>query len=174
MNHKTLIVPDMLDQINHNDDDDGDEAVAEMVKVVTTAAMTAMMMEMTVASRPLPWGLRGGGCCHGEGMVVCGVAADCGWGQGRSDGGGVSGVGNDDGDGVRWRYGGEVGRVGESDIRDRVDRKVGSIFGFAGKSLPEKFSGGVQKVRVVCVLVSVLEREKKVYMRIERDVMIEE
>nr|GEV23053.1 retrovirus-related Pol polyprotein from transposon TNT 1-94 [Tanacetum cinerariifolium] len=50
MNHKTLIVPGTLEQINHNDDDDGDEAVAEMVTAVTTAAMTMLMMEMTVAS----------------------------------------------------------------------------------------------------------------------------
>nr|GEZ19469.1 hypothetical protein [Tanacetum cinerariifolium] len=57
-------------------------------------------------------------------------------------GDGSGGCRDDDGDGVRWRYGGEVGRVGESDIQDRVDRKVGSIFGFAGKRPPEKFSGG--------------------------------
>ncbi|GJS68259.1 hypothetical protein Tco_0682824 [Tanacetum coccineum] len=53
MNHKTLIVPDTLDQINHNDDDDSDKAAAKMVTVMTTAAMAAvvaMMMEMTVAS----------------------------------------------------------------------------------------------------------------------------
>nr|GFB72540.1 hypothetical protein [Tanacetum cinerariifolium] len=96
-------------------------------------------------------GYGGSGGCWGRqrwlpwmaaGVVVCGVAADCGWGQGRSGGGDVSGVGDDDGDGVRWRYGGEVGRVRESDIRDRIDRKVGSIFGFAGKRPPEKFSGG--------------------------------
>ncbi|GJU58015.1 hypothetical protein Tco_1235781 [Tanacetum coccineum] len=52
MNHKTLIVPSTLDQINHNDDDD-DEAAAERVTAVTTTAMAAveeMMMEMTVAS----------------------------------------------------------------------------------------------------------------------------
>ncbi|GJV62794.1 hypothetical protein Tco_1473622 [Tanacetum coccineum] len=45
-------MPGTLDQINHNDDDDGDEATAEMVTVMTTAAMAAMvamMMEMTVA-----------------------------------------------------------------------------------------------------------------------------
>nr|GEV50485.1 hypothetical protein [Tanacetum cinerariifolium] len=40
----------MLDQINHNEGDEGDEAVAEMVTVMTTTAMTTMMMEMTVAS----------------------------------------------------------------------------------------------------------------------------
>nr|GFB34019.1 hypothetical protein [Tanacetum cinerariifolium] len=32
-------------------------------------------------------------------------------------------------------------RVGASGIVDRIDRKVGSIFGFAGKSPPENFSG---------------------------------
>ncbi|GJZ76655.1 hypothetical protein Tco_0641327 [Tanacetum coccineum] len=31
MNHKTLIVPDTVDQINHNDNDDDDEAAAKMV-----------------------------------------------------------------------------------------------------------------------------------------------
>nr|GFA57178.1 hypothetical protein [Tanacetum cinerariifolium] len=77
-------------------------------------------------------------------------------------GGGVTMVGMDDGsggydDGVvlvvvwswsqqRWQQGGSGGgtvgqRVGASDIRDRVDRKVGCIFGFAGKRPPEKFSG---------------------------------
>nr|GFB06994.1 putative ribonuclease H-like domain-containing protein [Tanacetum cinerariifolium] len=33
-------------------------------------------------------------------------------------------------------------RVGESGLKDRVDRKTGSLFGFAEKSPPEKFSGG--------------------------------
>nr|GEX11633.1 hypothetical protein [Tanacetum cinerariifolium] len=33
-------------------------------------------------------------------------------------------------------------RVGASDIVDRIDRKTGSLFWFAGKSPPEKFSGG--------------------------------
>nr|GEZ23618.1 hypothetical protein [Tanacetum cinerariifolium] len=33
-------------------------------------------------------------------------------------------------------------RVGASDIVDRIDRTVGSILGFAGKSPSEKFSGG--------------------------------
>nr|GEZ71385.1 hypothetical protein [Tanacetum cinerariifolium] len=37
----------------------------------------------------------------------------------------------------------EMGRrVGESGLKDRVDRKTGSLFGFAEKSPPEKFSGG--------------------------------
>nr|GFC37263.1 hypothetical protein [Tanacetum cinerariifolium] len=79
--------------------------------------------------RPLPWGLRGGGCCHGEGMVVRGVS------------GGVVVVGSGCGvdEGGKWR------RVVASDIVDRIDRKVGNNFGFAEKSPPEKFSddGGV-------------------------------
>nr|GEV32575.1 Gag-Pol polyprotein [Tanacetum cinerariifolium] len=56
----------------------------------------------------------------------------CGCNGGDVDGGG----------GVRWWqwWPGEVGRVGESDIRDQVDRKVEIIFGFAGKSSPEYFS----------------------------------
>nr|GFB38341.1 hypothetical protein [Tanacetum cinerariifolium] len=37
---------------------------------------------------------------------------------------------------VVWR------RVVASDLMDRVDRSKRSIFGFAGKSPPEKFSGG--------------------------------
>nr|GEW04612.1 reverse transcriptase domain-containing protein [Tanacetum cinerariifolium] len=36
-----------------------------------------------------------------------------------------------------WGWG-----VRESDIGDRIDRLMGSLFGFAGKSPPEKFSGG--------------------------------
>nr|GEY01294.1 hypothetical protein [Tanacetum cinerariifolium] len=36
----------------------------------------------------------------------------------------------------------EMGRrVGKSGLKDRVDRKTGSLFGFAGKIPPEKFSG---------------------------------
>nr|GFA35875.1 hypothetical protein [Tanacetum cinerariifolium] len=46
--------------------------------------------------------------------------------------------------------GGTVGqRVGASDIVDRVDREVRKLFGFAGKSPPEKFSGGGSLVVVV-------------------------
>nr|GEV61491.1 hypothetical protein [Tanacetum cinerariifolium] len=37
----------------------------------------------------------------------------------------------------------EMGRrVGESGLKDRVDRKTGSLFGFVGKSPPKKFFGG--------------------------------
>nr|GEW43224.1 protein kinase-like domain, concanavalin A-like lectin/glucanase domain protein [Tanacetum cinerariifolium] len=38
--------------------------------------------------------------------------------------------------------GGVVGRVGESGVRDLIDRKTRTIFGFAEKRSPEKFSGG--------------------------------
>ncbi|GKA86223.1 putative reverse transcriptase domain-containing protein [Tanacetum coccineum] len=38
--------------------------------------------------------------------------------------------------------GGDIRRVGESELVDRVDRVVGSLFGLAGKIPPEKFSGG--------------------------------
>nr|GEV15658.1 hypothetical protein [Tanacetum cinerariifolium] len=61
--------------------------------------------------------------------------------------GGVVGGGDDSwGDGgVRW-WSGDGGtvrqRVGASDMVDRIDRKVMILFGFAGKSPPEKFSGG--------------------------------
>nr|GFA40744.1 hypothetical protein [Tanacetum cinerariifolium] len=41
--------------------------------------------------------------------------------------------------GSRWRW---WRRVRESDIDDRIDRSEGNNFGFAGKSPPEKFSGG--------------------------------
>nr|GEZ87018.1 hypothetical protein [Tanacetum cinerariifolium] len=50
-------------------------------------------------------------------------------------GGGIDGVGGSGGSGVRWR-------VGESGVDDWIDRSEGNKFGFAGKSPPEKFSGG--------------------------------
>ncbi|GJR17592.1 hypothetical protein Tco_0966119 [Tanacetum coccineum] len=40
----------------------------------------------------------------------------------------------------RWRW--WKWRVGESDVGDRVDPEVGSVFGLRRKSPPEKFSGG--------------------------------
>nr|GEU32656.1 hypothetical protein [Tanacetum cinerariifolium] len=76
----------------------------------------------------------------------------------------IRGEGSGDGCcGVRWwgRWwqqwcgrggsgGGTVGqRVGASDIVDRVDREVRKLFGFVGKSPPEKFSGGGSVVAVV-------------------------
>nr|GEV69846.1 hypothetical protein [Tanacetum cinerariifolium] len=78
----------------------------------------------------------GGGADEGVTAVVrgCGV-----WwcrrrrgsgGSGDGDSGGGSGV-------TRWWW-----RVGESGIGDRVDRSKRSLFGFAGKSPPKKFSGG--------------------------------
>nr|GEX96546.1 hypothetical protein [Tanacetum cinerariifolium] len=50
-----------------------------------------------------------------------------------------------------WCFGGEVavvaaGRVRESGVEDRIDRGIWSIFGFAGKIPPEKFSGGGRRV----------------------------
>nr|GEZ69748.1 hypothetical protein [Tanacetum cinerariifolium] len=51
---------------------------------------------------------------------------------GDSGGGGGSGVN-------RWR-------VRESDIDDQIDRSEGNNFGFAGKSPPEKFSGGGSRI----------------------------
>nr|GFC15976.1 hypothetical protein [Tanacetum cinerariifolium] len=45
--------------------------------------------------------------------------------------------------GWRWMAAEEWGRrVRESDMVDRIDRSKRSIFGFAGKSPPENFSGG--------------------------------
>ncbi|GKE49179.1 hypothetical protein Tco_1480437, partial [Tanacetum coccineum] len=48
-----------------------------------------------------------------------------------------------------WCYGGVGGdvaavkwRVKESDMGDRIDLEVGSIFGLRRKNPPEKFSGG--------------------------------
>nr|GEW33585.1 hypothetical protein [Tanacetum cinerariifolium] len=41
-----------------------------------------------------------------------------------------------------WRYGGEVGYVGESGVGDRVDRRTGSLFGFAGKVFWRRRRGG--------------------------------
>nr|GFA79963.1 hypothetical protein [Tanacetum cinerariifolium] len=46
--------------------------------------------------------------------------------------------------GVRWR-------VGESGVDDWIDRSEGNKFGFAGKSPPEKFSGGGWPKMVVVV-----------------------
>nr|GEX84422.1 hypothetical protein [Tanacetum cinerariifolium] len=46
------------------------------------------------------------------------------------------------GSGVRWR-------VGESSVDDWIDRSEGNKFGFAGKSSPEKFSGGGSVVAAV-------------------------
>nr|GFA99975.1 hypothetical protein [Tanacetum cinerariifolium] len=40
-------------------------------------------------------------------------------------------------------------RVGESDMVGRIDQVVGTLFGFAGKIPPEKFSGGGRRRRVV-------------------------
>nr|GEU84972.1 reverse transcriptase domain-containing protein [Tanacetum cinerariifolium] len=83
---------------------------------------------------------RSGGGCHGVSEV--GVAAGGWWrwrllcrqrrlgDERRWCGGGGGGCG------VKWQ------RVRESDIEDRIDRRVGNNFGFAGKSPPEKFSGG--------------------------------
>nr|GFB17814.1 hypothetical protein [Tanacetum cinerariifolium] len=48
--------------------------------------------------------------------------------------------------GRRWMAAGEKGRVRESDIDERIDRVIRSIFGFAGKIPPEKFSGGSRVV----------------------------
>nr|GFA76249.1 hypothetical protein [Tanacetum cinerariifolium] len=42
------------------------------------------------------------------------------------------------------------GEVAARDILDRVDRKVGKLFGFAGKSPPEKFFGGGGAVAGCC------------------------
>nr|GEU87774.1 hypothetical protein [Tanacetum cinerariifolium] len=53
-----------------------------------------------------------------------------GVGSGDGDSGGGSGV-------TRWWW-----RVKESGVGDRVDREVRKLFGFAGKSPPEKFFGG--------------------------------
>nr|GFB33407.1 hypothetical protein [Tanacetum cinerariifolium] len=53
---------------------------------------------------------------------------------GRCSEGGSSGGGRG-----LWRRG---RRVVASGVWDRVDRKVGNLFGFAGKSPPEKFFGG--------------------------------
>nr|GFC18819.1 hypothetical protein [Tanacetum cinerariifolium] len=58
---------------------------------------------------------------------------------------------------ARWwqRVGSERGgvemgrRVRESGVEDRIDRETGSLFGFAGKSPPEKFSGGSSVVAAV-------------------------
>nr|GEV33325.1 hypothetical protein [Tanacetum cinerariifolium] len=48
-------------------------------------------------------------------------------------------------------------RVRESGVDERVDRVTGSLFGFAGKISPEKFSGGKKKyIEVVAVAVAVL------------------
>nr|GEU73200.1 hypothetical protein [Tanacetum cinerariifolium] len=55
---------------------------------------------------------------------------------------GVCGVGSGVGTAEVVLGGGEKKRVAASDIVDRIDRKVGNLFGFAGKSSPEKFSGG--------------------------------
>nr|GFC33905.1 hypothetical protein [Tanacetum cinerariifolium] len=43
----------------------------------------------------------------------------------------------------------EKRRVRESGVEDRIDRGIWSIFGFAGKIQPEKFSGGGRRRRVV-------------------------
>nr|GFB32789.1 hypothetical protein [Tanacetum cinerariifolium] len=63
----------------------------------------------------------------------------------------------------KWRW-----RVKESGVEDRVDRETRNLFGFVGKILPEKFSGGGwwpaggrwpaagmrgEKLWVVCVLL---------------------
>nr|GFA54845.1 hypothetical protein [Tanacetum cinerariifolium] len=42
-----------------------------------------------------------------------------------------------------------AGRVRESGVEDRIDRGIWSIFGFAKKISPEKFSGGGRRRRVV-------------------------
>nr|GFB99186.1 hypothetical protein [Tanacetum cinerariifolium] len=60
----------------------------------------------------------GSGCYHGDL-----VAATVVWLE-------VAAVG-----GVKWRVRG-------GGFVDQIDRKVGKLFGFAGKSPPEKFSGG--------------------------------
>nr|GFB41655.1 hypothetical protein [Tanacetum cinerariifolium]GFB41680.1 hypothetical protein [Tanacetum cinerariifolium] len=105
------------------------------VEAVGYAADEDNGVVMMASVRPLPWGLRGGGCCHGEGMVVRGVAADYGWGQGRS--------GDDEWWGL-WMVG---RRVGASHIVDRIDRVIRVLFGFGGKSSPENFSGGGRRWR---------------------------
>nr|GFC06568.1 hypothetical protein [Tanacetum cinerariifolium] len=64
-----------------------------------------------------------------DGGVGGGVSGE--WGSG----GGLDGVGGSGGSGVGWR-------VGESGVDDWVDRSEGNKFGFAGKSPPERFSGG--------------------------------
>nr|GEV45333.1 retrovirus-related Pol polyprotein from transposon TNT 1-94 [Tanacetum cinerariifolium] len=65
---------------------------------------------------------------------------DSGGGSGVTSGSGTAAAGGDSGggggSGVNRR------RVRESDIDDRIDRSEGNNFGFAGKSPPEKFSGG--------------------------------
>nr|GEZ67576.1 hypothetical protein [Tanacetum cinerariifolium] len=51
---------------------------------------------------------------------------------------------------VAWYGGGtEKGRVRESGVDERVDRVTGTLFGFAGKIPPEKFSGGGRRRRRV-------------------------
>nr|GEW52535.1 hypothetical protein [Tanacetum cinerariifolium] len=67
--------------------------------------------------------------CRGSG--VASVVVSCQWG-GFGGGGGCGVV--------------EKRRVRESGIDERVDRKTSSLFGFAGKIPPEKFSGGGVKV----------------------------
>nr|GEZ08532.1 hypothetical protein [Tanacetum cinerariifolium] len=69
------------------------------------------------------------------------VAVGCGVGNGEmSGGGGVVGGG---GSGVKWR-------VRASHIVDRIDRVIRVLFGFVGKSQPEKFSGGGRPATGVC------------------------
>nr|GEZ79095.1 hypothetical protein [Tanacetum cinerariifolium] len=91
--------------------------------------------------QPRRW--RGSGCCHGEGgSVVLSAAAAV-----VAAGGGVNEAVALVDRGVvvaavavgLWMVG---WRVEASDIVDRVDRVIRILFGFAGKSPPEKFSGG--------------------------------
>ncbi|GJT52445.1 hypothetical protein Tco_0978602 [Tanacetum coccineum] len=84
---------------------------------------------------------RGGGRCGGG--VVVGVGTGCGkfiglwnylgWRYDDDDDGGLSMV-------VAvgwWKW-----RVGESELVDRIDRRMGSLFGLRRICPPEKFSGG--------------------------------
>nr|GFA18257.1 hypothetical protein [Tanacetum cinerariifolium] len=121
------------------DEDDGVVMMASVVRQVGDDDDGGVMADeglwVSAVGRPLPWGLRGGGCCHGEGMVVRGVAADYGWGQGR--------IGDDEWWGL-WMVG---RRVGASHIVDQIDRVIRVLFGFGGKSSPENFSGGGRRWR---------------------------
>nr|GEX75882.1 hypothetical protein [Tanacetum cinerariifolium] len=80
-------------------------------------------------------------CCVNKWQQLaarCGVVVAARWWQrGNAGGSVVAAVGSGGRGGV------EMGRrVKESGVEDRIDRETGSLFGFAEKSPPEKFSGG--------------------------------
>nr|GEW07979.1 cytochrome b-c1 complex subunit Rieske-4, mitochondrial-like [Tanacetum cinerariifolium] len=98
----------------------GSEGVIEETMVLAVVEAAAAAVSAGVAAAAAMVGDAAGKGESGGCEVVVAAAVGCG-------------VGDDDGDGVRWR-------VRERDIGDRIDRRTGSLFGFAGKSPPEKFS----------------------------------